>query len=34
MKKKMLVTTEAGSMAYGQSQVLSDHIIHLLANLA
>jgi hypothetical protein len=34
MMKKMSVTTVACSMAYGQSQVLSNHIFHLLTSLA
>jgi hypothetical protein len=34
MKKKMSVTAVACSMAYGQSQVLSDRIFHLMTSLA
>jgi hypothetical protein len=33
MKKKMPVTTVACNMTYGQIQVLSSHIFHLLASL-
>jgi hypothetical protein len=33
MKKKMSVSRVACSMAYGQSEALSDHVFYLLANL-
>jgi hypothetical protein len=33
-KEKMSVAATASSMAHGQSQVLRDHIFHLLANVA
>jgi hypothetical protein len=33
MKQKMLATTVACNLTYGQIQVLSDHVFHLLASL-
>jgi hypothetical protein len=34
MKQKMSATTVACNLTYGQIQVLSDHIFHLLTSLA
>jgi hypothetical protein len=34
MKQKMSATTVACNLMYGQTQVLSNHIFHLLASLA